>query len=106
MFQHDYADVNGIKMHYVTAGSGDPVVFWHANFSGWYMWQEIMAELSNRYRVIAFDLVASDNDNSGIPYAFASYYGQHHRARQAGTCLSFRTPTLKRTSLRTTSKSY
>ena len=113
MFQHDYADVNGIKMHYVTAGSGDPVVFWHANFSGWYMWREIMAELSNRYRVIAFDLrgynltsipddpvtyqpkmIVEDvrqfvehlglkqfhlvaSDNNGIPYVFASYYGQY-----------------------------
>ena len=46
---------DGIRIHYVEAGKGDPIVF----IPGWRMpawiWQKQIDGLSNKYRVIAVD---------------------------------------------------
>lgn len=55
MFQHEYADINGIKMHYVTAGEGEPVLLLHGFPEYWGVWRRIIADLSRDYRVIAPD---------------------------------------------------
>lgn len=56
-FAHRYADVNGIRLHYVDGGSGEPVVLLH----GWpFTWREFRATMPllavAGYRVIAPDL--------------------------------------------------
>ena len=56
MLKHDYADVNGIRLHYVSDGSGDLMVFWHGNFTCWYEWKAQLAEFSKDHHVVAFDL--------------------------------------------------
>jgi pimeloyl-ACP methyl ester carboxylesterase len=53
---HHAAFVNGIKLHYVRAGSGDPVVLLHGWPQTWYMWRKVIAPLAERYTVIAPDL--------------------------------------------------
>ncbi len=54
--KHDYADVNGIRMHYVTAGEGEPLLFLHGFPEYWGAWKRVMADLSKDFRVIAPDL--------------------------------------------------
>jgi pimeloyl-ACP methyl ester carboxylesterase len=54
--QHAYADVNGIRMHYVTHGAGEPILFLHGFPEYWGVWKRPMAELSKDHRVIAPDL--------------------------------------------------
>ncbi|MBZ4415044.1 alpha/beta fold hydrolase [Myxococcus sp. RHSTA-1-4] len=54
--KHEYADVNGIRMHYVTAGEGEPVLFLHGFPEYWGVWKRVMADLAKDCRVIAPDL--------------------------------------------------
>lgn len=53
---HHTADVNGLRMHYVTAGQGDPVVLLHGAFETWYEWRNVIPALAERYTVVAPDL--------------------------------------------------
>jgi pimeloyl-ACP methyl ester carboxylesterase len=55
-FSHHTASVNGIQMHYVTGGQGDPVVLLHGFPQSWYEWRHIMPALAKNYTVIAPDL--------------------------------------------------
>jgi pimeloyl-ACP methyl ester carboxylesterase len=50
-------DVDGVKMHYFTAGSGgETLVLIHGYAQSAHMWQAAMPELSKRFTVIAPDL--------------------------------------------------
>src|SRR4051812_44102316 len=55
-FKHDYAEVNGVKIHYVIGGKGDPLVLVHGFGQNWYMWNRLLPELSKHFTVIAPDL--------------------------------------------------
>jgi hypothetical protein len=55
-FSHHTASVNGIQMHYVIGGQGDPVVLLHGWPQTWYEWRHIMPTLAKNYTVIAPDL--------------------------------------------------
>ena len=55
-FSHHTAPVNGIQMHYVIGGQGDPVVLLHGWPQTWYEWRHIMPELAKNYTVVAPDL--------------------------------------------------
>ncbi|HEV8471555.1 MAG TPA: alpha/beta hydrolase [Methylomirabilota bacterium] len=56
MPEHGYADVNGVRLHYVTEGSGSPIVFVHGFPEFWYEWRRQLAELGRDHRAIAFDM--------------------------------------------------
>lgn len=53
---HHTAAVNGVRLHYVLAGSGPPVVLLHGWPQTWYAWRRIIPSLAERYTVIAPDL--------------------------------------------------
>ena len=55
-FRHHMASVNGIQMHYVIGGHGDPVVLVHGWPQTWYEWHKIMPALAKNYTVVAIDL--------------------------------------------------
>ena len=55
-FKHAYAEVNGVKIHYVIGGKGDPLVLVHGFGQNWYMWNRLLPELSKHFTVIAPDL--------------------------------------------------
>jgi pimeloyl-ACP methyl ester carboxylesterase len=55
-FSHHTASVNGIRMHYVIGGQGDPVVLLHGWPQTWYEWHKIMPALSKNYTAVAPDL--------------------------------------------------
>ncbi len=54
--QHHTAYVNGVALHYVTAGQGDPVVLLHGWPQSWYQWRRVIPLLATRYTVIAPDM--------------------------------------------------
>ena len=54
--QSKFADVNGVRLHYLVAGKGDPVVLLHGYAETSHMWLPLIAELSDRHTVIAPDL--------------------------------------------------
>ncbi|MVU82522.1 alpha/beta fold hydrolase [Nocardia sp. ET3-3] len=55
-FRSDTALVNGFRMHYVTGGSGDPVVLVPGWPTTWWSYRKIMPALAQRYRVVAVDI--------------------------------------------------
>jgi pimeloyl-ACP methyl ester carboxylesterase len=55
-FSHHTATVNGIQMHYVIGGHGDPIVLLHGWPETWYAWRHVMPALAKNYTVIAPDL--------------------------------------------------
>ena len=54
--QSRFANVNGVRLHYLVAGTGDPVVLLHGYAETSHMWRPLMAELANSHTVIAPDL--------------------------------------------------
>jgi pimeloyl-ACP methyl ester carboxylesterase len=55
-FSHHMASVNGIQLHYVIGGQGDPVVLLHGWPQTWYEWRHVMPALAKNYTVIVPDL--------------------------------------------------
>ena len=53
--QHHYAENDGVKIHYVTLGEGEPIVMIHGFPDFWYTWREQMEVLSKQFKVIAID---------------------------------------------------
>jgi len=51
-----YADANGIKLHYLVAGTGEPVLLLHGYAQTSHMWRPLMAKLAATHTVIAPDL--------------------------------------------------
>jgi len=55
-FTEAYADVNGVKLHYMIGGSGSPVVLLHGYAQTSHMWLPLMPLLAAHHRVIVPDL--------------------------------------------------
>lgn len=67
-FTSHKADVNGVRLHYVIGGKGDPVVLLPGWPQTWYAWRKVMPALAQRYTVIAIDMRGmgdSDKPRSG-----------------------------------------
>ena len=54
--QSRFADVHGLRLHYLTVGEGDPVVLLHGYAQTSHMWRPLMTELARTHTVIAPDL--------------------------------------------------
>ncbi len=53
---HHEADLGDVRLHYVTAGSGDAVVLLHGYPKTWFEWRHVIPILAERYQVIVPDL--------------------------------------------------
>lgn len=53
---HGFADVNGIRIHYATAGQGEALLLLHGWPFTWYTWRLVLPELARHYTVIMPDL--------------------------------------------------
>ena len=54
--QSRFAEVNGVKLHYLVAGAGDPVILVHGYAETSHMWLPLIKELQKDHLVIAPDL--------------------------------------------------
>ena len=54
--QSRLANVNGVRLHYLIAGKGDPVVLLHGYAETSHMWRPLMSKLEDTHTVIAPDL--------------------------------------------------
>jgi len=52
----DYAVVNGVRLHYVTAGKGPLIVFLHGFPEFWYEWKDQLPEFAKDHRAVAPDM--------------------------------------------------
>src|SRR5262249_16020860 len=55
-FKSEMANVNGVNIHYVIGGQGEPLVLIHGFGQNWFMWNRILPELSKHFTIIAPDL--------------------------------------------------
>jgi pimeloyl-ACP methyl ester carboxylesterase len=68
-FSHRTASVNGIQLHYVIGGHGNPVVLLHGWPETWYEWHTVMPALAQNQTVIAPDLRGlGDSSKPGTGY--------------------------------------
>jgi pimeloyl-ACP methyl ester carboxylesterase len=51
-----FAEVNGVRLHYLTAGEGSPVILLHGYAQTSHMWRPLIPELAKTHTVIAPDL--------------------------------------------------
>ena len=65
-FQHNYADLGDVRLHYVTSGDGPAVVLLHGWPQTWFMWRDVIPGLAERYRVIAPDLRGLGNSSRPV----------------------------------------
>jgi pimeloyl-ACP methyl ester carboxylesterase len=57
MIKHDYAEVNGVRLHYATAGHGKKlIVFLHGFPEFWYEWKNQLLEFGKDYTAVAPDM--------------------------------------------------
>ncbi len=56
MIKHEYAEVNGVRLHYVTAGKGKLIMFVHGFPEFWYEWKNQLAEFGRDYQAVAPDM--------------------------------------------------
>ncbi|MDM4721504.1 alpha/beta hydrolase [Micromonospora sp. WMMA1363] len=68
-FSHRTADVDGLTMHYVTGGTGEPLVLLHGWPQSWFEWRGIMPTLAEKYTVYALDLPGL-GDSVGAPTGY------------------------------------
>jgi pimeloyl-ACP methyl ester carboxylesterase len=51
-----FADVNGVRLHYLSAGKGEPIILLHGYAETSHMWRPLITQLAKTHRVIAPDL--------------------------------------------------
>jgi len=51
-----FAEVNGVRLHYLVAGNGNPVILLHGYAQNSHMWRPLMLQLAKSHTVIAPDL--------------------------------------------------
>jgi pimeloyl-ACP methyl ester carboxylesterase len=68
-FEHTYADVNGVRLHYVIGGVGNDLVVLLPGWPRtWWQYRKMMPKLAERFRVVAVDIRGmgeSDKPRSG-----------------------------------------
>ncbi len=55
-WKHEYINTNGIKLHYVTQGTGSLMLMLHGFPEFWYSWRHQIPEFSQYFQVVALDL--------------------------------------------------
>jgi len=66
---HHTAVVNGVRLHYVMAGSGEPLVLLHGWPQTWREWHSMIPALARQFTVIAPDMRGfGDSDKPGSGY--------------------------------------
>ncbi|MBI3697949.1 MAG: alpha/beta hydrolase [Acidobacteria bacterium] len=56
MVKHEYAEVNGVRLHYASAGKGKLILFLHGFPEFWYEWKNQLAEFGRHHRAVAPDM--------------------------------------------------
>jgi hypothetical protein len=62
-FTGAYAELaNGMRLHYMTAGSGPLMLFVHGFPEFWYAWRKQLSEFSGDHRAVALDMHSANNE--------------------------------------------
>ena len=56
MLKHEFADVNGVRLHYARAGQGKLILFVHGFPEFWYAWKDLLPEFGRDHLAVAPDM--------------------------------------------------
>jgi pimeloyl-ACP methyl ester carboxylesterase len=56
MWKHEYAEINGLKLHYVAVGKGKTILFLHGFPEFWYEWRQQLVEFGKDHFAVAPDM--------------------------------------------------
>src|SRR5258708_39527646 len=105
-----FVETNGVRLHYVAAGSGPLVLLLHGFPEFWYSWRHQLPALAIRFRVVApdlrgynlsdkpqtgYDLTTLTNDISGLVTALGerrAHVVRHNSGRPPPQPLPLRNP--------------
>lgn len=76
-YQPRYAEVNGLRMHYVDEGKGEIILCLHGEPSWSYLYRKMIRVLAPHHRVIAPDLIGfgrSDKPTERSAYTYGMHY--------------------------------
>ena len=74
-FQSQYADVNGIRLHYVSVGTGKLVMFVHGFPEFWAQWENQLVEFGKDHQAVALDM--RGYNLSSKPANIESYHAKY-----------------------------
>jgi pimeloyl-ACP methyl ester carboxylesterase len=73
--QHEYADVNGTRLHYVRAGSGPLIVFLHGFPQGWFIFRRQLEEFARDHTAVAVDLRGfNQSAKPDVPWGYGTWH--------------------------------
>lgn len=56
LWKERYAELNGVRLHYVEQGNGPPIVFLHGFPEFWYAWKDLLVDFGRDHRAVALDM--------------------------------------------------
>lgn len=62
-----FADIDGSRMAYIDAGSGEAIVFQHGNPTSSYLWRNVMPHVEGLGRLVACDLIGMGDSDKLSP---------------------------------------
>jgi haloalkane dehalogenase len=73
--EHDYVEVDGMRLHYAERGEGDPVLMLHGWPTSSYLWREFLEPIGRSNRAIALDLPGYGRSDkpADASYSFSFY---------------------------------
>src|SRR4029453_1421037 len=71
LLAHEFAEVNGVRLHYATAGRGPLILFLHGFPEFWYAWRKQLGEFARDHQAAAPDM--RGYNLSGKPPAVEEY---------------------------------
>lgn len=69
-----YADVDGLRLHYTTAGEGEPVLLLHGWPTSSFLWRNVMPEIAAGNRVIALDLPGFGRSDKPLDASYSFFF--------------------------------
>ena len=72
-FDAHYQEIDGLRLHYVDEGSGDPVVLFHGEPTWAYLYRKMITPLATRHRVIAPDYAGFGRSDKPTDRSFYTY---------------------------------
>jgi len=82
MIEAGYKEISGSKIYYETTGSGDPMIFLHADTLDSRQWEEQFKYFSRKYQVIRYDMRGFGRSDipTNEPYSFSEDLNQLMKA--------------------------
>ena len=72
-FKPHYAEVDGMRMHYLDEGRGEPILLLHGEPDWSYLYRKMIPSLSTRFRVIAPDYLGFGRSDKPTEIGWYSY---------------------------------